>query len=223
MESEEGEGEGHGVGHILTAPLHDDVADVRAARDLGRVQRRALPRPPGDAQVAIRDRAALAQQGQRPGPVAGTPPGQPYAGLETRRTKALPEGQKADLLAGRGMGLALAAELNGYPGPMHVLEHGEALRLTAEQRAAVEALRDRMAGEAQAIGARIVVLEEELDTLFAGGAADTGRLAALTAALGAMNGRLREVHLVTHIAMRDELEPAQRDLYARLRGYVAAR
>jgi hypothetical protein len=161
--------------------------------------------------------------GPAAGPAAGTPPGQPYAGLETRRTKALPEGQKADLLAGRGMGLALAAELNGYPGPMHVLEHGEALRLTAEQRAAAEALRDRMAGEAQAIGARIVVLEEELDTLFAGGAADTGRLAALTAALGAMNGRLREVHLVTHIAMRDELEPAQRDLYARLRGYVAAR
>ena len=51
----------------------------------------------------------------------------------------------------------------------------------------------------------------------------TGWKAALTAALGAMNGRLREVHLATHIAMRDQLEPAQRDLYARLRGYAAAR
>ena len=48
---------------------------------------------------------------------------QPYAGLEQRQVKALSEQQIADLKAGRGMGLALAAELNGYPGPMHVLEH----------------------------------------------------------------------------------------------------
>ncbi|HEY0442316.1 MAG TPA: hypothetical protein VGD36_19780, partial [Xanthobacteraceae bacterium] len=42
---------------------------------------------------------------------------QPYAGLEARPVKALSE-QIADLRAGRGMGLALAAELNGYPGPL---------------------------------------------------------------------------------------------------------
>jgi hypothetical protein len=47
---------------------------------------------------------------------------QPYAGLEGRSIKALSEQQVADLRAGRGMVLALAAELNGYPGPMHVLE-----------------------------------------------------------------------------------------------------
>ena len=46
----------------------------------------------------------------------------PYAGMTTRQVKALSEQQVADLRAGRGMGLALAAELNGYPGPMHVLE-----------------------------------------------------------------------------------------------------
>ena len=51
-------------------------------------------------------------------------PARPYAGLEGRRTKALSEEDAAGLLAGRGMGLALAAELNGYPGPLHVLEHG---------------------------------------------------------------------------------------------------
>jgi hypothetical protein len=42
---------------------------------------------------------------------------QPYAGLEARAIKALSEQQIADLEAGRGMGMALAAELNGYPGP----------------------------------------------------------------------------------------------------------
>ncbi len=37
----------------------------------------------------------------------------PYAGMQTRQIKALSEQQIADLGAGRGMGLALAAELNG--------------------------------------------------------------------------------------------------------------
>lgn len=58
---------------------------------------------------------------------------QPYAGHETRAIKALSADEIAELKAGRGMGLALAAELNGYPGPVHVLEHAEALRLSAEQ------------------------------------------------------------------------------------------
>jgi hypothetical protein len=41
----------------------------------------------------------------------------PYAGLQARQNKSLSEQQVADLEAGRGMGMALAAELNGYPGP----------------------------------------------------------------------------------------------------------
>ena len=43
---------------------------------------------------------------------------QPYAGMETRAIKTLSDKDIADLNAGRGMGLALAAELNGYPGPV---------------------------------------------------------------------------------------------------------
>jgi Spy/CpxP family protein refolding chaperone len=157
-----------------------------------------------------------------PGATPGGDPARPYAGLEERRIKALSEEEVAGLLAGRGMGLALAAELNGYPGPMHVLEHAEALRLAPAQRATAEGLRNRMAGEARTLGARIVALEEELDRLFAGGAADAARLAALAASIGALQGRLREVHLSAHIAMRDALDPEQRAAYARLRGYAAA-
>lgn len=153
----------------------------------------------------------------------GGAPTQPYAALTGRRIKALSEDQVADLLDGRGMALALAAELNGYPGPMHVLEHAEALRLSAEQRAVAETLRARMLAEARTLGAQIVALEQALDALFATAAADAGRLAALTASIGALHGRLRETHLAAHIAMRDALDPAQRDAYARLRGYAAAR
>lgn len=56
----------------------------------------------------------------------------PYAGLQQRSVKALSDQQIGDLRAGRGMGLALAAELNGYPGPLHVLEFAEKLGLTAQ-------------------------------------------------------------------------------------------
>ena len=68
----------------------------------------------------------------------------PYAGWQGRDIKALSARQVDDLAAGRGMGLALAAELNGYPGPRHVLDLGDDLELTAGQRAAFEALFEAM-------------------------------------------------------------------------------
>jgi hypothetical protein len=40
----------------------------------------------------------------------------PYAGMQTRSVKALSDQQGTDLREGRGMGLARAAELDGYPG-----------------------------------------------------------------------------------------------------------
>ncbi|NIN54376.1 MAG: hypothetical protein GTO38_03650, partial [Hydrogenophaga sp.] len=46
----------------------------------------------------------------------------PYAGLERREIKALAAEQVRAHLDGDGMALALAAELNAYPGPMHVLQ-----------------------------------------------------------------------------------------------------
>src|ERR1700757_2891750 len=58
---------------------------------------------------------------------------QPYAGQQKREIKALSEEDVAGYLGGAGMGYAKAAELNGYPGPMHVLELGDRLELTDEQ------------------------------------------------------------------------------------------
>ncbi len=144
----------------------------------------------------------------------------PYAPMAAREVKALSPEARADLLEGRGMALALAAELNGYPGPMHVLEHAAALGLTAGQAARAQALRAAMLAEARPLGARLVALEERLDALFARGEADAARLEAHTAEIGLVQGRLRAVHLAAHIAMRDVLSPAQRVAYARLRGYA---
>jgi len=56
----------------------------------------------------------------------------PYAGFEQRPIKALSTQQIADLRAGREMSLALAAELNGFPGPLHVLELARGLDLTGQ-------------------------------------------------------------------------------------------
>ena len=72
---------------------------------------------------------------------------QPYAGMEQRPVKALSEQQIADLRAGRGMGLALPGRAQRISGPMHVLEHADALGLTPQQqertRALIEAMRAR--------------------------------------------------------------------------------
>src|SRR3712207_6539051 len=96
-----------------------------------------------------------------------TPSGTPYAGLERRAVKALSDEQIADLRSGRGMGLALPAELNGYPGPVHVLEHARSLGLSAEQRARVHALYEAMKAEAVPLGEQLIAQEAELDGLFA--------------------------------------------------------
>ena len=49
------------------------------------------------------------------------PADMPYAGQQARAIKALSDDDIAALRKGEGMGVAKAAELNGYPGPAHVL------------------------------------------------------------------------------------------------------
>src|SRR2546429_5560010 len=68
----------------------------------------------------------------------------PYAGQEQRAIKALSEQEIGDLKEGRGIGLAKAAELNSYPGPLHVLELAVQLGLTDEQRERTQTLYNAM-------------------------------------------------------------------------------
>ena len=145
----------------------------------------------------------------------------PYAGFETRPVKALSEQQVADLRAGRGMGLAVAAELNSYPGPMHVLEHTIALNLTAEQRERTVALVATMKAEAIPLGERLIEQETQLDALFANREITLASLQTVTAEIGATQARLREAHLKYHLAMRDLLTAEQVEKYQALRGYRA--
>src|SRR5712691_9243222 len=79
----------------------------------------------------------------------------PYTGQEQRAIKALSDEEIRDLLEGRGMGLAKAAELNSFPGPLHVLQLADPLGLSDAQRTATEALYVDMRKKAQPIGRKI--------------------------------------------------------------------
>lgn len=144
---------------------------------------------------------------------------QPYAGLEARAIKALSEQEIADLRAGRGMRLALAAELNGYPGPMHALELGDVLGLSEQQRDKMQELLAAMKAEAIPLGERLIAQEADFNRQFADRTITEASLAAAIDAIGATQAALRRTHLRYHLLTRDVLTPGQVQRYAELRGY----
>ena len=155
-----------------------------------------------------------------PGVSQPAPP-QPYAGLQTREIKALSAEEIADLRAGHGMGLALPAELNGYPGPSHVLELAAQLGLSEQQRGDVQALFNSMKAEAVPIGQRLLAAEQDLNRQFVERVITPERLKAATAEIGAIRSELRYTHLKYHLSTATLLTPDQVRQYAELRGYTA--
>ena len=143
----------------------------------------------------------------------------PYAGQQSREIKALSEQEVKDLLAGAGMGLAKAAELNRHPGPMHALELADRLSLSAEQRDRLGTLMHRHKAAARKLGERVVALERELDALFARGKPAPQDVERLSVAIGEAQGRLRAEHLKTHLETTAVLTPEQVDRYVKARGY----
>jgi Spy/CpxP family protein refolding chaperone len=152
-----------------------------------------------------------------------TPPAQPapspYVGFETRDVKTLSAERIEGLKRGEGLGYALAAELNGFPGPRHVLDIGEQLELTEEQRQRTSVVYDRMRRDAVAAGEALIAAEAHLSRLFEMKHATYARIEAQTAVAAAQDARLRAVHLNAHLAMMEILSPAQVESYNRLRGY----
>ncbi len=142
-----------------------------------------------------------------------------YAGYQNRGVKALSAQQISDLRNGRGMGLALAGELNGYPGPAHSLELADRLGLSLEQRSQTEAALAAMTAETKAIGEEVITGERALDRLFADRAITQGKLDAAVMTIALAQGRLRAAHLRYHLRMADVLSPEQAATYALLRGY----
>lgn len=165
--------------------------------------------------AALASGPALAQHAGHPSGKAHSP----YAGLAERTVKALSAEQIADLRAGRGMSLALPAELNGYPGPSHALELADRIGLTQTQRQQAEELFAAMKAQATRLGEELIAAETELDRLFRDGRATSLSVASATEKAAIIQGRLRASHLETHLAMKTLLTADQAEAYDRARGY----
>lgn len=144
----------------------------------------------------------------------------PYVAQMASTVRGLSEQEIADLATGAGMGYARPAELNGYPGPLHVLELAEDLALTEAQEDAVRGIRADMLAKAVPLGQRYLELYAELEKRFREGDMDSAAVADHSARLGDLDGELRTVHLSAHLTTRDVLTQHQRFEYDRLRGYA---
>jgi len=146
----------------------------------------------------------------------------PYVGQDAREIKALSESEVADLLAGKGMGYAKAAELNGYPGPAHVIELAAQLQLTPEQLNRTRDIHARMEAAAKAAGASLVAAERELDVLFRSHTVTSELMATALKQIAEAEARVRGAHLAAHIEQTSVLSPEQITQYSELRGYRGA-
>jgi hypothetical protein len=146
----------------------------------------------------------------------------PYAGEQTRPIKSLSAEDIAELRRGGGWGLAKAAELNGMPGPAHLLEMKDEIALDAAQVAGIEALYAAMKAAAIAEGEKLIALEADLDRHFRDGTITEEVLRASLDEIAATQKTLRYVHLSTHLKTPAILSEDQIAKYNELRGYAAA-
>lgn len=176
--------------------------------------------------------AALPSVAQHNGPPGGHhgPHGQhgkgghgQYAGQQARDVASLSDEEVKGHLDGRGLGYARPAELNGYPGPMHVLELKKELALSPDQVSATTALFQRMQSRAREAGRAYIEAEQAVDAAFRSGSVDARQIAELVRTADLRRAEKRLAHLEAHIEMARLLSADQRKHYAELRGYKAPR
>ena len=143
----------------------------------------------------------------------------PHAGQAMPEIKSLSATEIQGYLEGREMGLAKAAELNGYPDPAHVLELATELQLTSHQRAKAERLKRSMKVAAR-MGHWLVEAERRLNLVFAKGEADDEKITVLVRQIGGLEAEIRLVHLRADIEMRRALTADQIKKYEQERGFA---
>jgi len=142
-----------------------------------------------------------------------------YLGQEKRPIKSLSEDDIRQLKAGKGWGLAKAAELNGMPGPAHILQMKEKISLSKEQEVKIQALFEDMKSKAIPLGNELIELETKLNDSFANGTVTNELLSQQLDSIYIVRKKLRYVHLVTHLMTPKILTPQQIGQYNQLRGY----
>ena len=144
----------------------------------------------------------------------------PYAGMQNRAIKSLSDNDINELRRGGGWGLALAAELNGMPGPSHLLELKDEIPLASDQVNKTQVLLDEMRKAAVPAGERLIAAEKALESAFASGKVDESSLRRLLAEAERTRSELRFIHLSQHYKTVQFLKPEQIKRYSILRGYA---
>jgi len=142
-----------------------------------------------------------------------------YISEVNNEIKALTDEELNQLLNGKGMGLAKAAELNNYPGPRHVLDFSHELNLTNEQKEKSESVFKIMQTEARQIGKLIIKKEKELDSAFKTNTVEEKIIKEKVMEIAQLKGKLRFVHLDAHLKQKEILTNEQVTTYSKLRGY----
>lgn len=145
-----------------------------------------------------------------------------YAGQETRSIKSLSAEDIAELKAGSGWGLAKTAELNGVPGPKHLLEMKDEIDLSENQIAKIEKLFDEMNTAAVTLGLSLIEKEQQLELRFKTSLPSEHELRSLLDEISETRSALRFVHLAAHLKTPEILSNQQIDRYNNLRGYATA-
>lgn len=143
----------------------------------------------------------------------------PYAGQQLREIKSLSAEDIAELEEGAGWGLAKAAELNGVPGPSHVLKMKDELRLTEDQEASTRRILGRMRDDAIEAGRKFIAGETALEVGFRERSLTSEGLKERIHEIERSRSALRYIHLAAHIEMMGVLKDDQVKLYNELRGY----
>lgn len=117
------------------------------------------------------------------------------------------------LESGQGIGMAMVADRNGYPGPRHILDTKEKLQLSPDQERKVQALFESMHARAVVLGNEVLAKEAELERLLSGGDPDEAGVRRLLAESAALRAELRWVHFSAHLEARGILTPEQLHLY----------
>lgn len=115
--------------------------------------------------------------------------------------------------------MAKLAELNGLPGPAHLLELKNEIDLTNDQLNEIQRLHDEMKEQAIKFGKRLIMGEGELEARFQSNPPTDTELKTMLLAIEKTRSQLRFIHLSTHLKTPHILTTQQIQTYNKLRGY----
>jgi len=163
--------------------------------------------------------AAVAPGNTFEGARAGAEPQQTqsqHPAAEMRHHHSCLDEESASIERGEGFGMGMTADRAGYPGPRHVLDMAADLKLSSEQRAAMEKIFAAMHDKAIARGKELFESEARLEQMFRDGRPEAD-LREQAFRVDSIHAELRWIHLSAHLAAQKILTAEQIAQYRRLR------